>query len=130
VDLHGVLGKWKTLTSSANGAGQECDDTGAKSVLANVIITKPAEACTETLIVTGAFNTKKEASNYSEYMKTRFYRFMLSLRTITQHITVEKFAWVPDLGSYTNPVTDEDLFAHFNLTKKEIEHITTTIKEI
>jgi site-specific DNA-methyltransferase (adenine-specific) len=128
VDLHGVLGKWKVLTSSANGAGQECDDTGAKSVLANTIVTKPAEACTETLIVAGAFNTKKEAVNYSDYMKTKFYRFMLSLRTITQHITVDKFAWVPDLGSYANPVTDADLFAHFNLTKKEIEHINSTIK--
>jgi hypothetical protein len=130
VDLHGVLGKWKVLTSSANGAGQECDAAGAKSVLANTIVTKPAEACTETLIVAGAFNTKKEATNYSDYMKTTFYRFMLSLRTITQHITVDKFAWVPDFSNYSNPITDEELYEHFNLTKKEIEHIKSTIKEI
>jgi hypothetical protein len=130
VDTHGVLGKWKALTSSANGAGQECDASGAKSVLANVIITKPAEACTETLIVAGAFNTKKEATNYSGYMKTKFYRYMLSLRMITQHITQEKFAWVPDLGSYANSVTDEDLYAYFNLTRNEINHINSTIKEI
>ena len=130
VDLHGVLGKWKVLTSSANGAGQECDDTGAKSVLANTIITKPAEACTETLIVAGAFNTKKEAVNYSDYMKTKFYRFMLSLRTITQHITQEKFAWVPDMGDYTLVYTDQDLYQHFGLTTKEIEHIENTIRAL
>ena len=130
MDTHGVLGKWKALTSRANGAGQECNEAGAKSVLADVIVTKPAEACTETLIVAGAFNTKKETANYAGYMKTRFYRFMLSLRVIAQDINKEKFAWVPDLGNYTNPVTDEDLYEHFGLTQKEQEHINSTIKEI
>ena len=127
-DEQGVLGKWKVLTSSANGAGQECDKTGAKSVLANTLIAKPAEACTETLIVAGAFSTKKEAENYSAYMKTKFYRFMLSLRVITQHITQDRFSWVPDLGDYSKAWTDEELYKHFNLTMKEIEHIEKSIK--
>jgi hypothetical protein len=55
---------------------------------------------------------------------------MVSLRKIAQHINTDKFAWVPDFGDYSHPYTDQDLYSHFGLTKKEIEHIESTIKEL
>ena len=129
-DEHGALNKWKVLTSRANGAGQECDENGAKSVLADTIIAAPSEACTETLIVAGTFRSKKEAENYAVYAMTKFYRFMLSLRVVSQDINKKKFTWVPDLGNYSKAWTDKDLYAHFELTKKEIEHIEKSIKSL
>ena len=63
-------------------------------------------------------------------MKTKFYRFMLSLRVISQDINREKFSWVPDMQDYTRTYTDQELYQHFGLTKKEIEHIEKTIKSL
>jgi hypothetical protein len=130
VDTHKMLGSWKVLTSSANGAGQVCDKFGAKSVLATTLLAGPNECCTETLIVLGSFSTKKEALSYSDFSKTKFYRFILSLRMIAQHITQDRFAWVPDLGDYSKAWTDSELYQYFGLTKKEQEHIERTIKTI
>jgi site-specific DNA-methyltransferase (adenine-specific) len=126
-DPHGVQGKWKVLTLPVTYEGSSFSG-GKRQIFSKIFIAEKASVCIETYIVTGSFNTKKEADNYLEYMKTKFYRFMLSLRVISQHISKGCFAWVPDLGSYANLVTDEDLYAHFNLTKKEIEHINSTIK--
>lgn len=129
-DNHKILHKWKVLTSRANGAGQECDNSGSKTILSAFLVCKPRELCTETLIVTGTFDTKTDSINYSFYMNTRFYRFMLSLRVISQDINKHKFSWVPDFKDYTVQYTDEDLYKHFGLTKHEINHIEKTIKSL
>jgi hypothetical protein len=127
-DPNRVQGQWKICIGKASNEGAAFSG-GERKVIAKIFIAEKGSVCIETYIVAGYFNTKKEAEGYQAYMKTRFYRYMLSLRVISQDINREKFAWVPDLGSYANPVTDEDLYAHFNLTKKEIEHIESTIKE-
>jgi site-specific DNA-methyltransferase (adenine-specific) len=128
-DSHGVLGKWKVFTPRA-GWGGNAYKGGAQTVISQIFVGEKLSVCLETYLVAGSFNTKKEAENYAGYMRTKFYRLILSLRTITQDTTRECFSWVPDLGNYTNPVTDQDLYDYFNLTKKEIEHIESTIKEI
>ena len=128
-DPNRVQGQWKVCIGKASNEGAAFSG-GVRKVIAKIFIAEKGSVCIETYIVAGYFNTKKEAENYKAYMGTRFYRYMLSLRVISQDINREKFAWVPDLGNYTNPVADETLFAHFNLTKKEIEHINSTIKEI
>jgi hypothetical protein len=129
IDSNNVKAFWKVLVSAATMEGSSFCGT-LRQLLMGFMVIKPDQICTETYIVAGSFQTKKEADNYAEYMKTRFYRYMLSLRVITQHINTEKFAWVPDIGDYTNPVTDEDLYAHFNLSKKEQEHIEKSIKAL
>jgi site-specific DNA-methyltransferase (adenine-specific) len=131
-DTHGILGKYKVCIARARSQGiTDAEGSGKPSLVTGYIFQiGKSEACTETYLVAGAFNTKKETDNYEKYLRTKFYRFCLRLRLISQDINREKFAWVPDLGNYTQPVTDEDLYAHFNLTKKEIDHIDSTIKEI
>jgi len=128
-DPHGILGKHKVCIAKARNTNAEGEGKPSLVTGYTFQISK-SEACTETYIVVGAFNSKKESDNYEAYLQTKFYRFCLMQRLISQDINRKKFAWVPDLGSYVNPVTDADLFAHFNLTKKEIEHINSTIKEI
>jgi site-specific DNA-methyltransferase (adenine-specific) len=123
--------KWVVFGAKATGHNgevfaKESDNVGYR----NVFLGEAGAICTETYLVLGSFGTKKEAENYFAYTQTKFFQFMLSLRVITQDVNTKRFAWVPDFGSYANPVTDEDLYAHFNLTKKEIEHIESTIKEI
>jgi site-specific DNA-methyltransferase (adenine-specific) len=131
-DTHGILGKYKVCIARARSQGiTDAEGLGKPSLVTGYIFQiGKSEACTETYLVAGAFNTKKETDNYEKYLRTKFYRFCLRLRLISQDINREKFAWVPDLGNYANPVTDEELYEHFGLTQKEQEHINSTIKEI
>lgn len=125
-DTHNVKSLWKVCTSCGINPNSE----GRFEVYNQLFQVGVNEICTETYLVAGAFQTKNEANNYEAYMKTKFYRFMLSLRVISQHINTEKFAWVPDLENYNHVYSDKDLYQHFGLTKKEIEHIEKSIKEI
>lgn len=128
-DNNNVKHLWKVLTNRATIEGSSFDGF-VRQLLMGLMILSPDQICTETYIVVGAFKTQKEAECYLSYMKTKFYRFMLSLRVISQDINTEKFSWVPDLGNYSRTYTDKDLYTHFGLTKKEIEHIEKSIKAI
>jgi site-specific DNA-methyltransferase (adenine-specific) len=127
-DDHGIQSKWKVCTPAAYG--ENTSEGVAIYSLKGSFILGPGAICTETYIILGSFKTKKEATNYLGYANSKFYRFMVSTRKSTQHLNTQKFSWVPDLGNYANPVTDEELYAHFNLTRNEINHINSTIKEI
>ena len=126
-DEHSVMGKWKVVVSKATIEGSTY--TGdARKLLMSLQILPPATICTETYLVVGSFGSKGEAENFASYVKTKFYRFMLSLRVISQNMSRKKFSFVPDLGNYSKAWTDEELYKHFNLTIKEIEHIEKSIK--
>jgi hypothetical protein len=128
-DSNNVKSLWKVLVSRATMEGASFCGT-LRQLLMGFMVIKPNQICTETYIVAGSFQTKKEADSYAEYMKTRFYRYLLSLRVITQDINREKFAWVPDLGNYSEIWTDAELYQHFGLTKKEQEHVDKSIKTL
>ena len=129
-DPHGILGKHKVCIARARSQGiTNAEGEGKPSLVTGYTFQiAKSEACTETYIVVGAFNSKKEADNYEAYLRTKFYRFCLMQRLISQDVNKGKFAWVPDLGDYSKAWTDEELYKHFNLTMKEIEHIEKSIK--
>lgn len=129
-DVNNIQHLWKVCCPKGAGGHQLPDKAGFKTIILNLFLVEPGTICTETYIVAGAFPTKREAENYLEYMKSKFFRYMLSLRISAQDINTEKFAWVPDLGDYNRTYTDNDLYTHFGLTKKEIEHIEKSIKAI
>ena len=57
----------------------------------------PDTACTETYLVAGQFETEAEAERYARYLRTRFVRFLVSLRKPTQNALRRVYAFVPDL---------------------------------
>jgi len=126
-DNRNVFKKWKVVTSNARNCSVS---NGSAPVISVMFLVEPNSICTETYVVVDSFGTKKEALNYLNYMRSKLYRYLLLLRTPTQHVTRDKFAWVPDLQDYTRAYTDQDLYKHFGLTRKEIEHIESTIKEL
>jgi len=126
-DTSNVADMWKVHTPRAGWDGNAYKG-GARTVISQIFVGDKGAICLETYLVTGSFQAKKEADNYAEYMKTKFYRYLLSLRVISQDINKEKFAWVPDLGDYSKAWTDSELYQHFGLTKKEQEHIEKNIK--
>lgn len=125
-----IINKWKTITSkvSYDHAGMP-DKNGFRRVLSKVEVIPPGHVCTETYLVASAFDTKDEAENLAGYMKTKFFRFLVSLLSVTQNITKEKFAFVPQLPM-TEAWDDAKLYARYGLTLAESTYIESVIKEM
>ena len=78
-------------------------------------------------MVVGRFATKKEATQLSVYLKSRFFRFLVSLRKYTQDIYSERFQFVPDLP-IDRDWTDKMLYEKFKLTIDEIAFIESMVR--
>ena len=121
-----MLGLWKVLISMAYGEGGEARDY-PRMIMGKPIVAPPSSACTETYLVAGAYKTEPEAKNLDSYLRTRFLRFLVGLRKNTQHITKDRFSFVP-LLPMTKVWTDEKLYAHFGLSTEEIAFIDSIVR--
>lgn len=123
------IAKYKILVPRAPIAGQT-DFTKPIQIFNdnNVIIANPGEVCSETYLVAAAFDLQAHADNFASYLRTKFFRFMLSLRVVSQDIPRDRYSWVPDIGDYSEPITDAYLYKRFGLTEDEIKHIEARIR--
>lgn len=127
-DKHGIIGKWKVCTSKACSPQEDKD--GYRKVIGVMFVLEPNVICTDTYLVVNTFDNKSEADVFMGYMNSKFFRFMLGLRVLTQNISKDKFSWVPDLGDYSTEWTDKELYNHFCLNKQEIAYIESKIKAL
>ena len=105
---------------------------GASDSWPHQIINKPIlggtdDCCSETYLVVGPFATQHEAQNVISYMQTRFFRFLVSLRKISQDATQSVYSFVP-MQDFSKPWTDAELYKKYTLTKDEIDFIESMIK--
>lgn len=129
IDSGNVLNKWKLLIPPAPIAGQT-DFTQPIGFYykGNTVIAKPGECCTESWLVAGAFSTQAEALSFRSYLFTKTVRFLLLQTVVSQHVTKEKFIFVPDLGKYEGEYTDKALGKRWGITNEEWEFIDSRIK--
>jgi site-specific DNA-methyltransferase (adenine-specific) len=59
-------------------------------------------------------------------MRTRFVRFLVSLRKITQNITRDSYRFVPKLPT-DRLWTDDDLYTRYGITSEEVAFIESLI---
>lgn len=123
---HEMIDLWKVFVSMGYGEGGESREY-PRMILGKPIVAAPMSACTETYLVVGAYKTEKEAKNLDQYLRTKFLRFLVGLRKNTQHVTKDRFIFVPKL-SMSEEWTDEKLNRHFGLTESEIEFIDTIVR--
>lgn len=118
------IDKWKVYVPESNNIGTELNDDNQNS-----FVGAPKTICTETYLVVGADLNLDEtmANNLSEYLRTRFARFLLSLAKISQHGTGKTYQFVP-VQDFSRAWTDADLYAKYGLTEKEIAFIESMIK--
>jgi site-specific DNA-methyltransferase (adenine-specific) len=126
---HEWIDKWKVLLPMAYNGGQQIGDDGniQQTVLGEPIALAPGSACVQTYFIPGMFNTREETENFANYLATKFVRFLVLQRKLTQHVTPERFRFVPMLDM-TRPWTDEDLYNEAGLTADERRYIEATIK--
>lgn len=118
------IDKWKVYVPESNNIGTELNDDNQNS-----FVGAPGTICTETYLVVGAELdlTQEKASNLSNYLRTRFARFLLSLAKISQHGTGKTYRFIP-LQDFSKSWTDEELYAKYGLTTEEIDFIESKIK--
>ncbi|MDE3016374.1 MAG: Eco57I restriction-modification methylase domain-containing protein [Pseudomonadota bacterium] len=117
-----LIDKWKVMISSAYG------ERGARPamVLGSSFITEPPSVCTQTYLFFYV-ESKKSAESLQSYLNTRFFRFLVSLRKITQHASPATYTWVPQ-QSWDRTWKDEELYAKYGLSKEDIAFIEASIR--
>lgn len=127
------LGKYKVFMPAANGSG------AIGEVLSTPLIGEPLIGGTESFISIGSFDTNEEAEALLKYVKSKFARTLLGILKITQHVTPEKWKYVPqqDFTSTSDidwsksiAEIDRQLYQKYVLTPDEIEFIETHVKEM
>jgi site-specific DNA-methyltransferase (adenine-specific) len=120
--------EWKIfLSGTASEHGGQTDKNGTRRIFSRILIGSPGTACTETYLVVGRFRTEAEATNLRAYLRTKFVRFLVSLRTNTQHLYSERFAFVPKLPM-NREWTDEMLYQMYKLTNDEVSFIEKMLR--
>lgn len=114
--------EWKVLMTRVQGTSAAVET----KFLSRPIIAGPGTACTETYLVAGHFKTESEANSYASYLRTRFVRFLVSLRKPTQDAAKGVYGFVPDLP-LTEEWTDAKLYKRYGLTEDEISFIESQV---
>ena len=116
------IDKWKVLMTRVQGTSAAVET----KFLSKPIIAEPGTACTESYVVAGVFDTEIEAKNYASYLRTRFARFLVSLRKSTQDAPKSVYAFIPDLP-LDQDWTDAKLYKRYGLTEHEIAFIESQV---
>ncbi len=115
---------WKVLMTAVQGTSAAVET----KFLSKPILAEPGTACTETYLVAGRFDSEEEAANFAKYLRTRFVRFLVSLRKATQHATRDVYSFVPDLPT-KEEWSDSKLYKRYGLTDGEIAFIESQVAE-
>jgi site-specific DNA-methyltransferase (adenine-specific) len=117
-----LIDKWKVMTPAAYG------ERGARPamVLGPSFITESPSVCTQTYLFFYV-DSKAQAESLQSYLNTRFFRFLVSLRKITQHATRATYTWVPQ-QTWDRVWSDEILYKKYHLTEDEIAYIEASIR--
>lgn len=123
-----LIDKYKVIMSkaSAEHAGQT-DNEGRKRIVSRIEILAPNQICSETYLLLSTFDSKEEAQNLVSYVRTCFFRFLLSTILLTQNIAKDKYQFIP-IQNFKKKWTDAELYKKYGLTAEEIDFIESMIK--
>lgn len=121
-----LIDAWKVLIPKA-GSGREREKSGVDLVLGPPLVAAPGSVCTLTYVVAGPLASQAEANSVHAYLRTKFTRFLVSLRKISQDAPRGVYGFVPQ-QVWTETWTDEKLYKKYELSEAEIAFIESTIR--
>lgn len=124
-----LINKYKVMVSKVTSehAG-EPDKSGMVTVLSTIAVLKPKEVCTDSYLIAFSSDNITEVDNFSKYMCTKFFRFLLLQAVSSINLSKDKFQFVP-MQDFSIVWTDKDLYKKYDLTNEEIDFIESMIKE-
>lgn len=117
-------------------AGSDGGKTIPDVVLGKPLVASKPSVCTQSFLFFH-LKTQIETISLEKYIFSKFFRFLVSLRKITQDATKSTYEWVPIQNflkdsnidwSKTIPEIDQQLYAKYGLTQEEIGFIEIMIK--
>lgn len=96
-------------------------------VLGPSIVAPPKSVCSQTYLVAGPLSSEEEAKNLQSYAQTRLFRFLVSLRKISQHALRSTYTWVPQ-QDLSQPWDDDKLRAKYGITDEEWAFVEQMIR--
>jgi len=117
-----LVGTSKVLIPKAYGAGEGVPH----QILGQSIISPNPSVCTQSYLFF-YIDSDEASKSLNSYLRTRFFRFLVSLRKITQDATRSTYTWVPQ-QAWNQTWTDEELYKKYGLTTEEIAFIDTMIR--
>jgi len=117
-----LIDRWKVMVPQAYGER----GTRPATVLGPSFIARSPSVCTQTYLFFHV-GSKEAANSLNSYVRTRFFRLLVSLRKITQHATRSTYTWVPQ-QTWDRTWTDEALYKKYGLTKEDISFIESRIR--
>lgn len=117
-----LIDTWKVMVPAAYG------ERGARpaKILGPTFIAPAPSVCTQTYLFFSV-GSQNEAESVTSYVRTRFFRFLVSLRKITQHATRATYSWVP-MQLWDRTWTDADLYRRYGITDDEVAFIESMIR--
>lgn len=117
-----LIDTWKVLVPKAYNGG----DGVPHQILGKPLIAPSPSVCTQSFLFF-YLGSDKEAKSLQSYYTTRFFRFLVSLRKITQDATHSAYTWVP-IQKWNRTWADDALYEKYGITKNEIAFIESMIR--
>ena len=127
------LESYKVFIARNYGAGDigECP--------ADPVVANPGQLCTETFIQIGAFKTREEADNLLKYIKTKFFRALVSIvkqdqnasKSVYRYVPIQIFSANSDIDWSQNiSGIDHQLYQKYCLDESDINYIESNVEEM
>ena len=118
------IGEYKVFVPAAYGAGENYPH----QILGVPEYGGNNSVCSQTYLY-ATFASEFEAKNFITYLKTRFFRLLVSAIKITQHAQSSVYKFVP-VQDFTEGWTDDKLYAKYGITEEEHDYIDSLIKSM
>ena len=116
------IGKWKVFVSQVLDNGFDWTKERLRPFLGG-----PNDACTETFLCVGSYESKEEAQNVISYMNTNLFHLLMHLKKVSHHVVAKVYGFCP-LQDFSRPWTNVDMYEKYGLTEDEIRFIEENIK--
>ncbi len=119
-----LIDTWKVLVPKAYNGG----DGVPHQVLGKPLIAASPSVCTQSFLFFYV-GSEKEANSLQSYYSTRFFRFLISLRKITQDATHSAYTWIPT-QKWDRTWTDDALYEKYGITQDERTYIESQVRTL
>ena len=117
-----LIDTWKVLVPQAYNGG----DGIPHSILGKSLVASSPSVCTQSFLFFYV-NDEEKAKSLQSYYYTKFFRYLVSIRKITQHATHSTYFWVP-MQSWDQTWTDELLYQKYGVTADEQAYIESQVR--
>lgn len=117
-----LIDKWKVLVPQAFNGG----DGLPHQIVGKPLIASSPSVCTQSFLFFSA-GSQEAVRSIQSYYSTRFFRFLVSVRKITQHATHSTYAWVP-MQTWDRTWTDHELYKKYGISAEEQEYIASQVR--